>query len=112
MKWLRRLGEKLSNHNAAHGEPVYMYIQCKKCSEKLKLAINKGTDLERVYEEDRGGPAYILKKEAMDSKCFSIMTVRVEFDINKNIISRDITNGRFMTEEEYQRPQSNSNHKS
>ncbi len=101
MKWFARLWKKVSEHKTAHGEPLYLYIQCEKCGEKLKVLVKKETDLERVYEEEKGGSAYRLIKEAMDSKCFSIITVRAEFDINKDIISRDISNGRFITEEEY-----------
>jgi DNA-directed RNA polymerase subunit RPC12/RpoP len=93
--------KKVSGHKAAHGESMYLYIQCEKCGEKLKVLVKKETDLERVYEEEKGGPAYRLIKEAMDSKCFSIITIRAEFDINKNIISRDISNGHFITEEDY-----------
>ena len=101
MKRFIRLWKKISQHSAARGERLYLFIQCDKCSEKLKVFVNKETDLERVYEEAKSGPAYRLRKEAMDSKCFSIISVTIEFDINKNIISRDISNGRFITEEDY-----------
>ena len=101
MKWFVRLWKKISQHSAARGERLYLFIQCDKCGEKLKVFVNKETDLERVYEEGKGGPAYRLTKEAMDSKCFSIISVTIEFDINKNIISRDISNGRFITEEDH-----------
>lgn len=101
MKWLIRLWKKISQHSAACGERLYLFIQCDKCGEKLKVSVNKETDLERVYEEGKGGPAYRLTKEVMDSKCFSIISVAIEFDINKNIISKDISNGHFITEEDY-----------
>lgn len=101
MKWFVRLCKKISQHSAPRGERLCLFIQCDKCGEKLKVFVNKETDLERVYEEGEGGPAYRLTKEVMDSKCFSIISVAIEFGINKNIISRDISNGRFITEEDY-----------
>ncbi len=101
MKWFIRLWKTISQHSAARGERLYLFIRCDKCGEKLEVSVNKETDLERVYEEGEGGPAYRLTKEAMDSKCFSIISVAIEFDINKNIISRDISNGRFITEDDY-----------
>lgn len=64
--------------------------------------MNKDSDLERVYGEDSSGPAYRLRKEAVDSKCFSIMTVSAEFDMNKNLVSRNIAKGRFITEQDCQ----------
>ncbi len=100
MKWLRKVLKKISGQKATRGELLHLYIQCEKCGEKLKIGISKETDLERTYEEEKGGPAYRLRKEAMDSKCFSIMTVTAEFDMNKSIITRDISNGRFITEQE------------
>ena len=56
-----------------------------------------------MYGETEGGPAYRLTKEAMDSKCFSVITVKLNFDLGKNILSRDISNGHFITEEDYRK---------
>ncbi len=81
---------------------LWLYIKCNKCGKTLRLFVNKNTDLENQYKE-RGatGPNYILKKEAMDDKCFTKIFIRIEFDNNKNILSQEITNAEFISEEKF-----------
>ena len=81
---------------------LWLHIKCNKCGKALKLFVNKNTDLEAQYKEpDEAGPDYILRKEAMDDKCLTRMFIRIEFDKNRNILSREITNGEFVSEEEF-----------
>ncbi|NOX96827.1 MAG: hypothetical protein GXO98_01935 [Nitrospirae bacterium] len=76
---------------------LWLHIQCSKCGKTLKLCVNKNTDLENLYKErGESGPAYVLRKEAMDDKCFTKIFIRVEFDENRNVLSREITNGEFI----------------
>ena len=79
-----------------------LYIKCHKCGKTLKLLVNMNTDLENQYKEAaEEGPDYILRKEAMDDRCFAGIFIRMEFDKNRNILSREITNGEFIGEEEF-----------
>lgn len=81
---------------------LWLYIRCNKCGKKLKLFVNKNTDLENQYKEaGEAGPDYILRKEAMDDKCFTGIFIRIEFDKNRNILSREITKGEFINEEKF-----------
>ena len=81
---------------------LWLYVQCGKCGQKLKLAVNKNTDLEDQYRaKGETGPAYILRKEAMDDKCFTKMLIYMEFDFNKNILSQEVTGGQFISQEEF-----------
>ncbi|MCD5397534.1 hypothetical protein LR003_01195 [candidate division NPL-UPA2 bacterium] len=78
---------------------LWLHIKCNKCGKVLKLFINKNTDLESQYKESgETGPDYILKKEAMDDKCLTGMFIQIEFDRNRNILSREIINGEFINE--------------
>lgn len=81
---------------------LWLYIKCHKCGKALKLFVNKDTDLEDQYKEvGEAGPDYILRKEAMDDKCFTGIFIQIEFDKNRNILSREITHGEFISEEEF-----------
>jgi len=81
---------------------LWLYLKCNKCGKTLKLFVNKKTDLENQYKEaGEAGPDYILRKEAMDDKCFSKIFVRIEFDKSKNILSREISNAEFIGKEEF-----------
>jgi hypothetical protein len=81
---------------------LWLYLKCNKCGKTLKLFVNKKTDLENQYKDaGEAGPDYILRKEAMDDKCFSKIFIRIEFDKRKNILSREISNGEFIEKEEF-----------
>jgi hypothetical protein len=55
-------------------------------------------ELSADYE--RGG--YVLFKEMMDSKCFSLMRAEVHFDQQRNIKEQKLEGGTMMTKEEYE----------
>jgi hypothetical protein len=72
-------------------------IRCGKCGEKIKVMVNKNTDLQDQYlDEGETGVAYTLRKEAMDDKCFSLMTITAEFNKNKDLLNKDIAGGEFI----------------
>ena len=104
MGFLKRLFLKQGKNSSVRGnkDVLWLYIKCNKCGKKLKLFINKNTDLENQYKEmGEAGPDYIMKKEAMDDKCFSKIFIRIEFGKGRNILSREITNGEFISEEKF-----------
>lgn len=94
--WRKR---KVRNADAelASKDIAFFEIKCGKCGERLKVAVNKNTDLEDQYLDKTGdGVAYTLKKEAMDGNCFSLMTITAAFDADKRLLSREITGGEFI----------------
>lgn len=80
-------------------EVIWIFIQCNKCSAKVKIRINPKTDLTPDY--DAGSGYYRLHKEAMDAKCYSLIHIRMQLDRNYRIISQDIDGGKFINPEEY-----------
>jgi len=104
MSFLKRLFSQKGKCSPIRGskDVLWLYIKCNKCGKTLKLFVNKNTDLENQYKEaGEAGADYLLKKEAVDDKCFTRISIRIEFDKNRNIISREITNGEFISEEEF-----------
>jgi hypothetical protein len=57
-------------------------------------------DLENTYGE--GTADYKLKKEAMDNKCFRLITISMEFDRNRKVLAQQITNGTLVSQEDYE----------
>ena len=45
---------------------------------------------------------YVWQKTIVDNKCFSRMQAVVHFDRNHKVTSTEITDGEFITEEEYE----------
>jgi hypothetical protein len=80
-------------------EALELYLRCDRCRAGCKVRVDLLRDLENTYQDD--GPQYILNKEAMDAKCFRIMTIHMEFDGNRTIMAQQVTGGRFITAEEY-----------
>ncbi len=69
-------------------------IRCGKCSEIVTIRIFPDRDLNPTYEDE--GPAYILKKEVMDSKCFRMIRIEISYDSSRREIGREITGGSFV----------------
>jgi hypothetical protein len=76
-----------------------LYLRCDRCQAVCKVRVDPLRDLENTYQED--GPQYILTKEAMDAKCFRIMSIHMEFDQDRHVIVQEVTGGVFITAEEY-----------
>jgi len=98
MKWFERLRGLVGGKGRPRDpDGIYFYVRCGRCGEKLKVRVDRRFDLRQDLDE--GG--YILRKEMMDGKCFSLMYATVRFDGSKRITSQKIEGGEFITEEEF-----------
>jgi len=81
------------------GDPnaLWLYVKCKRCGAPLAVRVNMANDLSADYES--GG--FVLNKEIMDSKCFTLMRAEVHFDAGRKITERKLDKGEFITREEY-----------
>ena len=61
------------------------------------MRVNLANDLSADYES--GG--YVLNKEMMDGKCFTLMAAEIHFDAGRKITERKLDKGEFITREEY-----------
>ena len=98
MKWLERLRRVVGGERAPrdpHG--IYFYVRCGRCGQKLRVRADRRFDLNQ--DLDKGG--YVLRKEMLDAKCFSLMYATIRFDEDRRILSREIEGGEFITEEEF-----------
>ena len=74
---------------------VYFYVQCNNCGKTVRIRADKQYDL----SNDGGG--YTWHKTIVDNKCFRPMNTVVTLDSNYNVVSAEIDNGRYITEEEF-----------
>lgn len=103
MSIFKKIIEKLSKNE---NEPfLFLYLQCNCCKEKIKLRIHKNTDLSPAYPDESSSAeaCYILRKEAMDSKCFNLIQVNIEFDRSYRIINQQVKGGKLLTKEEFEK---------
>ncbi|CAG0995314.1 hypothetical protein ANRL3_03079 [Anaerolineae bacterium] len=78
---------------------MWLYVRCAKCGAPLAVRIDLRNELSADYES--GG--YVLHKEMMDSKCFTLMNAQVEFDAQRHIVKQAVDKGMFIAREEYER---------
>lgn len=82
------------------GKPVedsalWLYVRCNKCGAKARVRISLANDLSM---EDNG---YILRKEIVDNQCFQLMHAELRFDERRRVVSRALTGGEFISEQEW-----------
>jgi hypothetical protein len=94
---LKKIAKRLLGTGpAASAEGFFLDVRCGNCGEVFHLFINKSTDLAQNFEEG-GGVTYFLNKEIIGGRCKNRIQVRVRFDKARNLISREIENGEFLS---------------
>lgn len=85
------------NKRSADGG-IYIYVKPKMCKEILRIRINPGNDLSRTDDEK----GYFVRKMAQGTRCPFPVEITVYFDGRRNITGKDIENGEFATEADYE----------
>jgi len=98
--FLKKLFSPQKGGEEFRGDVIWVYVQCEKCGEKMRTHISKINDLSPTYEDE--GPAYVLRKELLGSKCQNIVEVFMDFDGARRLINKNIKGGKFITKEEYE----------
>lgn len=97
MGFLKKLfgGVEKSPKKYVDKQGVYFYVQCDNCGARVRLRADKQHDLQNT------GQGYEWHKTVVDSRCFRRMQTVVQLNQSYQMVSHEITGGRFMTEEEY-----------
>lgn len=82
---------------ASNDEGLYVYVRPKMCKEILRLRIDMRNNLSRL-DNDEG---FYLRKLASGARCPFQVEVEFFFDNNKRMVRKEITNGEFVTEADY-----------
>lgn len=86
----------------ATADAYWLYVQCNKCGEAIRIRINKTWDLAQEFGDDEQVSGYTLHKEILGQKCPQLIYVRQELDVHYRVQHQEVTNGRFLTQEEYE----------
>lgn len=76
----------------------YVYVKPKMCQEIVEVRINLNNDLSPT--EDYKG--YWVRKVASATRCPFQAEITLQFDKSRKLLDREIENGEFVTEEDYQ----------
>jgi hypothetical protein len=76
---------------------ITFHIICNRCKEEIIVKASKTSDISRLYEGDEapGGAEYLLRKEILGNKCNNLVHITVYFGSGYNVISKEISGGKF-----------------
>lgn len=75
---------------------VYFYVLCERCGTPVRVRADKQYDL----INEAGG--FIWHKTIVDNRCFRPMPTVVHLNGSYEIVSHEISGGRYITEQEYE----------
>ena len=75
---------------------IYFYVQCDRCGTPVRLRADKQYDL--INE----GGGFVWHKTIVDNRCFRPMPTVVYLNSAYEMVSHEITGGRYITQEEYE----------
>lgn len=78
---------------------LLFYIRCGNCKEKIKIRVNKKTDIQQDFE---GDSKFFLKKEILGENCPNLMYIEINFDSKFNIKETYARNCKIITKEEFE----------
>ena len=103
MSFLKKIAAALSPKGAGEGDVLWVYVRCDKCGESLKTRINLRHDLTLNYNAGGRVTDYVVRKVFIGSqRCFEPIEVKLTFDPQRRLVSREITGGQFISREEYE----------
>jgi hypothetical protein len=91
--------DSLKSMFAAPSDPnaLWLYVKCDRCGTPVAVRVDLRNDPSLDDESD----GYILRKEIMDDKCFTLMHAEIKLNARHEVIAKTIDKGVFITEEEY-----------
>ncbi len=100
MNLLKRLANLFNPAQPAAPE-YWIFARCRRCGEVLKARVNLNNDLSSEY--DGSATTYFCRKVLIgESRCFQRLEIELTFDMNRNLVSREIQGGQFISREEYE----------
>ena len=102
MSFLKKIASALSPRGAEESEGLWVYVRCGKCGEAIRSRIDLTHDLTPKYSLEGRITEYMVRKVLIGSqRCFEPIEVRLTFDAQRRLSSRDIAGGEFISREEY-----------
>jgi len=99
MGFLKRLADALfSTGDRTDPYGMHFYVQCDRCGAVVDARVDRRNDLSRQYG---GDSTFIWRKGILDDRCFRPMQAEIHFDERYRVVSKDVTGGHFVTQEQY-----------
>jgi hypothetical protein len=103
MSFLKKIASALSPRGTDEGDVLWVYVRCDKCGETIRTRVDLRHDLTPNYSEEGRVTDYVLRKVLIGSqRCFEPIEVKLTFDTQRRVVSREINGGQFIGREEYE----------
>jgi hypothetical protein len=103
MSFLRKIASALSPKGSDEGDVLWVYVRCGKCGETIKTRLDLRHDLTPNYSAEGRVAGYVSRKVLIGSqRCFEPIEVKLTFDPQRRLGSREIAGGQFISREEYE----------
>ena len=101
MSFLKKIAVALLQ--GTRGEVLWVYVRCDKCGETIKTRVDLRHDLTPNYSAEGRVASYSSRKVLIGSqRCFEPIEVKLTFDAQRQVVSREISGGQFIGKEEYE----------
>ncbi len=98
MDWLKNLFGGLFSGPRSTDRGLYFYVQPKMCQEILRVRVDPMNDLSRRDD----GKGYWVRKIASGHRCPFQAELEITFDKNKRMLNSEVTNGKLVSEADWQ----------
>ena len=104
MSFLDKLKALFSGAPGSPGDAysLYYYVRCSRCNEIIRARVDLRNELSSDFGTNDAPTGYFYRKVLIGrGRCFQPLNVTMTFDSRRNLISREVSGGEFVTEEEY-----------
>jgi len=98
----KKIGNFFTASGSSGASTYWLYVQCDRCGEKVKVRVNLHNDLSIRYGEKDEGDTYFCRKMIIgNQRCFQPIEVELTFNRNRKLLDQQVTGGQVISEEEY-----------
>ena len=103
MSFLKNFGKIFSTRAPDPNRAIYLYVQCRKCGEKLRARVDTYNELTPDFDGSSDQPSSFFCRKVMigEKLCYQPIELRLKFDKNHKLVDKQITGGKFISEEEF-----------
>jgi hypothetical protein len=102
LSFLKDLFSRFAAGGSKDAHLYWVYVQCDRCQEKIRIHVDMRNDLSIQYGESEKEDVYFTRKRVIGRQgCFQAIDVELTFDRDRRLVNQQITGGRFISEEAY-----------
>ena len=103
MSFLKKIASAIiGGGNTETGNVHWEYVRCSRCKEQIAVRVDLRNELTPQYDSSEG--VYYVRKGIVgggETRCYRTIEVELYFNSDRQLVSRYITGGEFITEDEF-----------